>query len=90
MMLAKVVGKIIANEKAAALTGAKLLLIEEVASNGESIQDPKSPSYVAVDTVGAGQNDIVLVHWGYQSNQFQSLTSDMCIVGIVDLIQTDK
>lgn len=86
MILAKVVGKIVANQKTEALVGAKLLIIKEL-DHEKKLQEG---SYVAIDMVGAGQDDIVLVDWGYSSYQFQGMSADMSIVGIVDLIQTDK
>jgi ethanolamine utilization protein EutN len=86
MILARVTGKIIANQKTEALTGAKLLLIEEIDKDKQA----QSSTYVAIDVVGAGQDDIVLVDWGYSSYKYQGMSADMSIVGIVDHIQTDE
>ena len=57
MILAKVVGNIVSTAKHVCYQNQKLLLVRPVAPNGKL----KSGTMVAVDTVGAGKDDLVLV-----------------------------
>lgn len=88
MQLAKVVGNIVATQKLEELNGHKLLLISPF--------EPKDGSYkgtkVAVDTVGAGNGEMVLVVSGSSArNQFSNgAPIDLAIVGIVDEIEMSR
>ena len=50
MLLARVVGNVVATKKDARLEGRKLLILETITPGG----DPKGSYVIAVDTVGAG------------------------------------
>lgn len=84
MFIAKVIGKIVATQKADKLTGAKLLIIKEL---NEYKEIAENNTLVAIDGVGAGIDDIVLVDWGDTLYENSKLSVDMAIVGIVDEIQ---
>ena len=85
MHLARVVAKVVATQKTEKLTGGKLLVIRAVDTNGE-ILEGETP-YVAIDAVGAGVGDCVLVDWGGSMDNNMSMVGDMSIVGIVDSIE---
>ncbi|MDF3000766.1 MAG: ethanolamine utilization protein EutN [Bacillota bacterium] len=87
MILAKVTGKVVATQKTKALEGSKLLIIVEIDQDQNSSDN--ASTYIAIDMVGAGQGDIVLVDWGYSAYEFSGMSADMSIVGIVDHIQFD-
>ncbi len=88
MLIAKVVGNVVATKKEEKLAGKKLLLISPLKDNKYSWTNLK----VAVDRVGAGVGDVVLLLEGTPaSGLLDGAVSfspvDMCIVGIIDEIQ---
>lgn len=86
MRFARVVGVTTATVKDEGLVGVKLLVIDGVDSSAARI----GPNEVAVDTVGAGVGDVVLVAYGSaarQSVRTRSLATDASVVGIVEEIQ---
>ena len=85
MYIAKVVGKVIAPQKVTSLQGSKLLLIQSIDANRKIINEKEY--LVAIDLVGAGDNDCVLVEWGSQLSHDDNLRGDLHIVGIIESIQ---
>lgn len=85
MFIAKVTGSVVATRKEESLVGYKLMVIERMNSKEEHI----GPEYVAVDYVGAGIGETVLVGQGssvrVDSNR-KLATVDMAIIGIIDTI----
>ncbi len=83
MIIGKVVGTVICTRKNTNLVGSKFLIVdpmEQMASAGAS-------RIVAVDNVGAGIGEIVLVATGSAArvgNNNENSPVDACIVGIVD------
>ena len=81
MILCKVTGSVIATRKDEKLTGCKFLVVEPLHQG--------SP-FVAVDNVGAGVDEIVLVVYGsgaraaYPGTGVGEAPIDAAIVGIVD------
>ncbi len=57
MKLARVVGNVVSTLKHDSYYGKKLLLVEAIKPNGE----PAAPATVAVDYVGAGEGELVLL-----------------------------
>ena len=86
MFVAKVVGKVISTQKSEHLVGTKLLIIKPVDDKYNIIEDD---AVVAVDTVGAGYGEYVLVAWGNSFCSEKHISADLCIVGIVDEIQRE-
>jgi ethanolamine utilization protein EutN len=84
MFLAKVIGKVISTQKCEKLVGGKLLVIKSLDEKKNIVEDN---ALVAVDSVGAGIGDIVLVDWGSSIYEDKKIATDMAIVGIVDDIQ---
>jgi ethanolamine utilization protein EutN len=89
MRLAKVIGTVVATRKEESLTGFKLLVIQEVDPRGER---DISNRLVAVDTLGAGEGDIVLWVQGgaarVVSEEHRKAPLDVAIVGIIDSVDT--
>lgn len=87
MYLARVIGTVVSTSKNESLMGTKLLIVEKLT---EKLQ-PKGDTMVAVDSVGAGTGEIVIVSGGssarYALGQKDS-TIDAAIVGIVDTVET--
>lgn len=83
MILARVVGTIVATRKDPRLEGKKLLIVRPV-----SPDDKLEAGYaIAVDTVGAGVNERVIAVSGSSARMAdgcKDLPLDLAIVGIVD------
>ncbi|GHH69238.1 carbon dioxide concentrating mechanism protein CcmL [Streptosporangium violaceochromogenes] len=86
MRIARVIGSVVSTVKTETLTGAKLLV---VAPLGEThAVEP----YVAVDTVGAGRGEVVLVTTGSAARMVEHPSHapvDATIIAIVDRLETD-
>ncbi len=85
MMLARVIGNVVATVKHDALAGRKLLLIQPITRGG---QDRGRP-LVAVDAVGAGFRETVYWCRGREASlafDTAEVPTDASIVGIVDEI----
>ena len=81
MIIGKVVGSIIATRKNERLIGQKLLIIRPL----ENME--KSGEFVAIDNVGAGIGEMVLVATGSSARigcNLEDSPIDAAIVGIVD------
>lgn len=89
MILAKVVGTVVASQKEPKIEGAKLLLLEKI--------DPvtmkgKNDFVVSIDAVGAGIGEIVFYASGSGARQTvltQGVPTDATVVAIVDAIEKD-
>ena len=84
MTLGKVVGTVIATRKDPGLDGYKLLIVQSVDCR---TLEPAPVYVVAVDTVGAGGDEIVLCTSGSSARLTQATTDrpvDAVIVAIVD------
>jgi microcompartment protein CcmK/EutM len=80
-----VVGTVVAARKADQISGAKYLLINKCNQRGEM----KGDYYVALDQVGAGYGEMVLMATGSPNRQTERTFDrpiDASILGIVDLI----
>ena len=86
MILGKVLGTVVATQKNPKYEGAKLLLVQPVTLGDK----PMGDVILAVDTVGAGAGEKVLVvQEGRAANEaFQKKQGplDAAIVGIVDVV----
>ena len=84
MRLARVVGSVVATHKQPALTGAKLLLAQPLGADG----GPAGDAHLAIDAVGAGPGELVLlVLEGRAAGAAlgrRDAPVDAAIVGIVD------
>jgi len=86
MLIARVVGLIVSTMKHETLTGSKLLIVQETDVQGNPVGQP----LVAVDTVDAGEGDLVLVAHGSAARQTEMTHNrpvDHVIMAIVDTMQ---
>lgn len=96
MVLAKVIGEIVATAKIDRLVGQKFLITEvqriEHESDGDKII-PTGTTIVVNDPIGAGRGELVLVVQG-SSARMTDLTStlptDGLIIGIVDSVSVES
>ena len=92
MFLARITGSLVSTQKVESLVGQKLLLVEplRVDEQDQSSLKPTGRSFVVVDTVGAGEGEVVLCVQG-SSARFtagtKELPIDAAIIGIVDMVQ---
>lgn len=88
MILARVVGTVVATRKDPRLEGKKLLIIKPVSPEGND-----EPGYVvAVDTVSAGYKEKVLAVSGSSARMAEGCKDcpvDTAIIGIVDDVRLD-
>ena len=94
MFLAKVTGSVVSTQKLASMTGQKLLIVEPLRVDPKSRADLVSTqrSFVAVDTVGAGTGQLVLIVQGSSARmapELEKLPVDTAIVGIVDEVSVE-
>ena len=86
MLIARVTGLVVSTIKYDTLTGSKLLIVQEADVQGQAVGQP----LVAVDTVDAGEGDLVLVAQGsaaHQTEITQNRPVDNVIMAIVDTLQ---
>lgn len=89
MHLAKVTGSVVSTQKSASLVGKKLLLVRRVTADGELPLNLAQGDEVAVDSVGAGIGELVLLSSGSSARHVFSGPNeaiDLAIVGIVDTL----
>jgi len=90
MFLAKVIGSIVSSQKSPRCSGMKLLLIQpHVTDKGTLV--PSGSTVVAIDTVGAGEGNLVMFVQG-SSARLTEITKDApvdaAIIGIVDSVES--
>jgi ethanolamine utilization protein EutN len=95
MFLARVTGSVVATQKVASMTGHKLLTVEplRVDPGGRDRLVSTGRTFVVVDTVGAGQGEMVLIVQGSSARMTpdtEKLPVDAVIVGIVDTVNVEN
>ena len=95
MFLARVTGSVVATQKVASMTGRKLLTVEplRVDPDGRDRLVSTGRTFVCVDTVGAGQGEMVLIVQGSSARmcpETEKLPVDSCIIGIVDSVNVEN
>lgn len=86
MIIGRVLGTVVATRKDERLSGCKLLLVRPVNLQGED----ESSYLVAIDTVGAGFREKVLVVSGSSARLAEGMKDrpvDAAIVGIIDTVE---
>ncbi|HKY33125.1 MAG TPA: EutN/CcmL family microcompartment protein [Candidatus Polarisedimenticolia bacterium] len=89
MLLARILGTVVATRKDDRLEGCKLLVVQPLDPSGRDAGTPM----VAVDTVSAGASETVLVVTGSSARMTQRTADapvDAAIVGIVDTVSLDS
>jgi ethanolamine utilization protein EutN len=90
MILARVLGNVVATQKNARYQGARIMLVQPVNPDGS----PRGVSLLALDSVDAGEGDIVIVvQEGWSASTASTgetgAAIDSAIIGVVDFIQQD-
>lgn len=92
MFLARITGSLVSTQKVASMVGQKLLIVEPLRVDEKDQQSLKSTgrTFVVVDTVGAGEGEVVLCVQGSSARytpETKSLPVDAAIIGIVDQVR---
>src|SRR6059058_3274864 len=95
MFLAKVNGTVVSTQKVASMTGHKLLVVEPLRVEPQQRDRliGTGRSFVVVDTVGAGQGEMVLIVQGSSARltpETEKLPVDATIIGIVDSVNVEN
>lgn len=95
MFLARVTGSVVATQKVVSMTGHKLLVVEplRVDPQGRDRLLGTGRSFVVVDTVGAGQGELVLIVQGSSARltpETEKLPVDATIIGLVDTVNIEN
>lgn len=95
MFLAKVIGSVVSTQKVASMTGHKLLTVEPLRVEPKERETliGTGRSFVVVDTVGAGQGEMVLIVQGSSARltpETEKLPIDCAIIGIVDTVNVEN
>jgi ethanolamine utilization protein EutN len=95
MLIAKVTGSMVATQKVDSMVGHKMLVVEpyrlDPKSRGELVTTGRS--MVAVDTVGAGIGELVLITQGSSARltpETKNLPVDTVIIGIIDTVHVEN
>ncbi len=94
MFLARVTGSVIATQKVESMVGHKLMTVEpmRVDPNDQDKLIGTGRTFVCVDTVGAGQGEMVLIVQGSSARltpETGKMPIDAAIVGIVDNVNIE-
>ncbi|QDU56782.1 EutN/CcmL family microcompartment protein [Aeoliella mucimassa] len=95
MFLAKVIGSLVSTQKVDTLRGHKLLMVEPYRLDSTNRTDLVSAgrTFVAVDTLGVGQGDMVLITQGSSARltpETKNLPIDTVVIGIVDRVVVEQ
>lgn len=88
MVFARVVGSVVCTRKDDKLVGTKLLMVQPVGLD----DSPKGNPIVAIDAVGAGEGELVLIVQGSsarQTSKTENTPVDCTIFAIVDTIEKE-
>jgi len=94
MFVALVTGSVVATQKADSMTGHKMLVVEPYRLD-EKTRDrlvSTGRTFIAVDTLGAGEGQFVLVTQGSSARltpETKSLPIDAVIIGLVDTVRIE-
>ena len=91
MYLGKVIGSVVSTKKEESMKGRKLLMVRPMLVDPENPGkfNPGKNTIVAIDTLGAGENELVMFAQGSSARQGEGLKSipvDAAIVGLVDTV----
>ena len=94
MFVAKVTGSLVSTQKVQAMVGYKLLIVEPYRVDAEQRDRlvTTGRTFVAVDALGAGVGDYVLITQGSSARmtpETKNMPVDTVIVGIVDQVHVD-
>lgn len=95
MFIAKVTGSVISTQKVDTMVGHKLLVVEPYRLEAKDRQSlvTTGRTFVAVDMLGSGVGDFVLITQGSSARltpETKSLPIDCVVIGIVDRAQVES
>lgn len=95
MFVAKVTGHVVATQKVSTMVGYKLLVVEPYRVDEPDRRTLKSTgrTFIAVDTLGAGEGEFVLICQGSSARltpETKNLPIDAVVIGIVDTVHVDQ
>lgn len=95
MFVAKVTGSLISTQKVDSMVGYKLLIVEPYRLETKRRQSLETTgrTFVAVDMLGAGQGDYVLITQGSSARltpETKNMPVDCVVIGIVDTVHADN
>lgn len=95
MFVAKVTGSLVSTQKVATMVGYKLMIVEpyRLEPNERKSLMTTGRTFVAVDLLGAGEGDLVLITQGSSARltaETKNMPLDTVIVGIVDQMHVDS
>jgi microcompartment protein CcmK/EutM len=95
MFVAKVTGAVVSTQKVESMVGYKLLVVEpyRLDPNGRNTLVTTGRTFVAVDMLGAGEGEYVLITQGSSARltpETKNMPVDCVIIGIVDQVRVDQ
>ena len=95
MILARVEGSVVATKKNTKMTGQKFLLVRPLVIDSPTAKEwkPGSSTLVVVDTLGAGEGEIVLIVQGSSARlaaDDKNAPVDAVVIGIVDTVDVAR
>ena len=95
MFVAKVTGAVVSTQKVDSIVGYKLLVVEPYRLDNKTRKklNTTGRTFIAVDTLGAGEGDYVLITQGSSARlteEPRDLPIDTVVVGIVDNVHVDN
>ena len=95
MILARVEGSVVATKKNTKMTGQKFLLVRPLVIESPTAKEwkPGSSTLVVVDTLGAGEGEIVLIVQGSSARlaaDDKNAPVDAVVIGIVDTVDVAR
>jgi len=88
MQIARVIGTVVATRKNDTLVGSKLLIVKPL--NSSLKEDDSKEIIVAVDTVGAGTGELVLLVTGSAAGKIMAESDspvNAAVIGIIDDVE---
>jgi len=95
MFIAKVTGSLVSTQKVGSMRGYKLMVVEPYRLDAKTRRElvTTGRTFVAVDTLGAGEGEFVLIVQGSSARlttETKDLPIDTLIVGILDQVHVEK
>ncbi len=95
MFVAKVTGSLVSTQKVESMVGFKLLVVEPYRIDPQQRQSlvTTGRTFIAVDTLGAGEGDYVLICQGSSARltpETKNLPIDTIVIGIVDHVHVEQ
>ena len=95
MFVAKVTGSLVSTQKVATMKGFKLLVVEPYRLEPQARKSLATTgrTFIAVDTLGAGVGDYVLLTQGSSARltpETKNMPIDAVVVGIVDSVHAEQ